>query len=56
MLLVGAPAAYLLSRASSGDIEQMVESGQQRVAVLAGLALFLLGAAAATVVVWRASK
>jgi hypothetical protein len=56
MLLVAAPAAYLLSRASSGDIEQMVESGQQRVAVLAGLALFLLGAAAATVVVWRASK
>lgn len=56
MLLVGVPMAYLLSRASSGGLGQMVESGQQRVAVLVGLALFLLGAVAATVVVWRASK
>ncbi len=56
MILVGAPVAYLLSRASSGGLGQLVESGQQRVAVLVGLALFLLGAAAAIVVVWRASK
>jgi len=56
LLLVGAPAAYLLSRVSSGGLDRMLESGQQRAAVLAGLALFALGAIGAVVVVWRASR
>jgi len=55
-LLVGAPVVYLVSQASSGGLGRMLESGQQRVAVLVGLALFLVGAAVATLVVWRASK
>ena len=56
MLLVGAPVAYLLTRAGSGGLDRLLESGQQRAAVLVGLALFGLGAAAAIVVVWRASR
>ena len=56
LLLVGAPAAYLLSRVGSGGLDRMLESGQQRAAVLAGLALFALGAIAAVGVVWRASR
>lgn len=56
MLLVGAPATYLVSRAGSGGLERMLESSQQRVALLVGLALFLSGAAAAILVVVRASR
>lgn len=56
MLLVGAPVAYLLSRAGTVGLDQLLESGQQRVAVLVGLGLFLVGATAATAVVWRASR
>lgn len=56
LLLVGAPTAYLLSRVSSGGLDRMLESGQQRAAVLAGLALFALGGIGAVAVVWSASR
>lgn len=56
MLLVGAPAAYLVSRVSSGGLDRLLESSQQRAAVLAGLAMFGLGAGWAVVVAWKASR
>lgn len=56
MLLVGAPTAYLASQASSGGISRMLESSQQRIVVMVGLGIFLIGAAAAVLVVVRASR
>jgi len=56
MLLVGAPMAYLLTRVGSGGLDSLLESSQQRAAVLAGLALFGFGAVWAVVVAWKASR
>lgn len=56
VLMVGAPLIYLVSRAGSGGLAKMLETSQQRVVVVIGLGLFLVGAASALLIVWRASK
>lgn len=56
MLLVGAPAVYLAIQADSGGVSRMLESSQQRIVVMIGLALFFIGVVAAAVIVIRASR
>lgn len=56
LLLVGAPTLYLGTRAGGGGLGRMIESSQQRVVLLVGLGLFLVGALATMAIIWRASR
>jgi hypothetical protein len=56
MLMIGAPTIYLAGQAGSGDLGSMLQSPQQRIAVAVGLGLFLIGAALALLVVWKAPR
>lgn len=56
LLLVGAPTLYLTAQAMSGNVEQMLRSGGQRIAAVLGLGLFLVGVAATCLVIWRAGR
>lgn len=52
-VLVGAPVVFVLFQIDSGAIGQLLSSSGQRFAGLLGLALFVLGAATASLVLWR---
>ena len=54
LFLVGAPAVYLIRRLSSGGIDSLIASSPQRIVTLVGLGLFLIGALATALLVWRA--
>lgn len=56
LFLVGAPALYVMTRLSSGGIDSLVASSPQRIVTLLGLGLFLIGALATALLVWRAGR
>lgn len=56
LLLVGAPVAFVVNRMSSGGFGALVASAPQRLVTLLGLGLFLLGALATALILWRAGK
>jgi Flp pilus assembly protein TadB len=56
LVLVGAPVFYVISRLGSGGISVYLASAEQRLVALLGLGLFLAGLAAASLVLWSASR
>lgn len=55
-VLVGAPLLYVLARLMEGDIADQWMSVPQRVAGVAGLAIFCFGLLVASLVFWRALR
>lgn len=49
-----APAAFVSVQARSGGLDALVQAPEQRLAVVAGMTLFLLGLGGVVVLLWRA--
>lgn len=49
-----APTAFITVQARSGGLDALVQAPEQRVAVVAGVSLFLLGLGAVAALLWRA--
>lgn len=56
LLLIGAPLIYVSSRLSGQGLGVYLASAEQRMAVMMGLGLFLLGLGGAAFVLWRSSR
>ncbi len=56
LLLVGAPVIYLSSQLGDQGLAEFLASGEQRIAAMIGLGLFMVGLAGAAFVMWRASR
>ena len=56
LFLVGTPVVYMANRLTSGGLDSLVASTPQRVVTILGLGLFLIGAMATSLLVWRAGR
>lgn len=55
LVFVAAPILWLLLQARTGSLGALLSRPGQRIVVIVGLSLFLIGAALATIVLWRST-
>lgn len=56
MVLVGAPVLYLGWQVGGGGLGELLATSEQRIVAILGLGLFVIGAALAALVLWRAAR